>query len=88
LETAINSSGIRRVPGTDNINKELWKYGSQKLKTKTLKIFNDIWKAGRTPEEWETALTVNIFQKGTKVSVKTIEEFQYCLQHINYTGKF
>jgi sorting nexin-29 len=29
-------------------------------------LFNDIWNAGRTPEEWETALIVNIFKTGDK----------------------
>jgi hypothetical protein len=86
LENALDSSGNRKAPCIDNINMELWKYGSQKLKIRMLQLFNDIWNAGRTPEEWKIALVVNIFKKGDK-SVKTTEEFHYCQQHMNYIGK-
>jgi hypothetical protein len=31
-----------------------------------LHLFNEIWNEGRTPEEWNTAETINIHKKGNK----------------------
>jgi hypothetical protein len=64
LENALNSSGNKKASGIDNINMELRKYRSQKLKIRMLQLYNDTWNAGRTPEEWEMALVVNIFKNG------------------------
>jgi hypothetical protein len=66
LENALNYSGNMKASGIDNISMDLQKYGSRKLKIRLLQLINDIWNVGRTPEEWETAVIVNIFKKGDK----------------------
>jgi hypothetical protein len=52
LENALRMSKNREAPEIDEINMELIKYASIKLKI-FIQLFNDIWNVGKIPEEWK-----------------------------------
>lgn len=45
---------------------ELWKYCGKQFKTVLRYFVNNIWKQGRFPKEWETALVINSCNRGDK----------------------
>jgi hypothetical protein len=63
LEAAIENSKNRKSEGLDSIPMELWKYSGEKMKILLLHFFINLWKQGRVPKEWETALMINIYKK-------------------------
>ena len=66
LETAMEKLKNRRAPGTDGLNMELFKYGSQKLKRRLIQLFNDIWSLGYIPNDWKIAKIINIYKNGDR----------------------
>jgi hypothetical protein len=63
LEEAIKNSKNRKSAGLDSIPMQLWKYSGKKMKKLLLHFFNNLWKQGIVPKEWETALMINIYKK-------------------------
>jgi hypothetical protein len=66
LDQVLQKAKNRKSPGLDNINVELFKYGGQKLRETLLHLFNNIWKQRTTPSDWEEALIINIYKKGSR----------------------
>jgi hypothetical protein len=64
LEQAIKNSKNRKSAGPDNIPMELWQNFGKNMKKLLLRFFNNLWKQGTVPKEWETALMINIYKKG------------------------
>jgi hypothetical protein len=66
LDLVLKKAKNRKSPGIDNLNVELFKYGSTLLKTKLLQLFNNVWHNLQIPKDWETGIVVNIHKKGPK----------------------
>jgi hypothetical protein len=64
----------RKATGIDEINMELIKYASTKLKKRLIQLLNAIWNLGKTPEDWKIARIDNIHKKETKENAQIIVE--------------
>ena len=63
LNNILKRAKNRKEPGSDEINMDLIKYGSQKFKKVMVQVLNDIWNTGCIPNEWKMAEIVNIHKK-------------------------
>jgi hypothetical protein len=60
----------------------------KKMEKRLLHFFNNLWKQGIVPKEWETAFMINIYKKGKAIYATVTEEFPYYLQNQKYMRKF
>jgi hypothetical protein len=63
LETVLNKLKNGKASGEDSIPSELYKYASEKFKTRLLKILNDTYVSGKTPTEWNCVIVLPIYKK-------------------------
>jgi hypothetical protein len=68
LDYVLKKGKNRKSPGIDNLNVELFKYGSALLKSKLLHLFNNIWHNLQVPKDWETRIVINIHKKALKIT--------------------
>ena len=61
---AINRLKNNKSPGNDEITGEMIKGGGEIVAKELHKIINEVWKEGRTPEEWKKSILVILHKKG------------------------
>jgi hypothetical protein len=64
----------RKSSCIDNLNVELFKYGSALLKNRLLQLFDNVWHYVQTPKGRETGIVINIHKKALRIAVINIEE--------------
>src|SRR6218665_4052132 len=64
---AINRLKNNKSPGNDEITGEMIKGGGEIVAKELHKIINEVWKEGRTPEEWKKSILVILHKKGNTI---------------------
>ena len=64
VEMAVQKLKNYKVPGTDNIPAELFKYGGNELVKHLHTIIKDIWQKEKMPTEWNVSIICPIYRKG------------------------
>jgi hypothetical protein len=77
LETTIKALKPRKSPGSDGINNEVYKHAAKCFLHKFLNFLNICWVYGNIPEEWRTAIVIQIHKKETEIIQITIEVLVY-----------
>jgi len=62
-ETAIKALKVRKSPGSDGVNNELYKHAPKSFLHKFLNFLNVCCIYGDIPEEWRSAIVVPIHKK-------------------------
>jgi len=66
LETTTKALKVRKSPGSDGINNELYKHAPKIFLHKFFNFLNVFWIYGDIPEEWRTAIVIPIHKKGAR----------------------
>jgi hypothetical protein len=66
LMEVIKNIKSRKLPGSDGISNELFKYALKSFLFKFLDSLNICWICGHIPEEWRTQVIVPIHKKATE----------------------
>lgn len=72
----------RKTSGKDEINLELIKYASDRVKTRMCDIFNICWYTLKIPQDWNTAIVKPIFKKGNRKDLNNYRGI--CLLNTSY----
>ena len=70
VENAIRQLKYGKAPGIDGIHSELLSYGGRPIAEQLLKLFNQILRTGKIPENFKKAIIVVIFKKGDRLQCK------------------
>ena len=63
LEITIKALKVKKSPGSDGINNELYKHAPKNCPHKFLNFLNVCWIYWDIPEEWRTAIVIPIHKK-------------------------
>jgi len=66
LETILIKLKNWKASGEDNTPTELYKYASEKFKTRLLKFWNEFYLSGSTPAEWNCVTVLPVYKKGDR----------------------
>ena len=66
LKTILNKLKHWEASGEDNTPSELYKYASEKFKTRLLKFWNEIYVSGSTPADWNCVTVLPVCKKGIR----------------------
>jgi len=73
IPTTIKTLKSTKSPGSDGINKELYKHAPKRFLHKFLNFLNVCWIYGDIPKEWRTSVVIPIHKKETEIMQITIE---------------
>ncbi len=66
VNKAIKRVAIKKAPGGDEIDPEIWKYASIEVQQGVLHLFNKVWSRGEIPADWKEAIVIPIYNNGDK----------------------
>jgi hypothetical protein len=82
-ETIMKGCNSKTPPGTDNLNMEMYKYASQKIKLRFDQfIILDTYNCIR--EQWRTAVVAPLFRKGNSPDCTNYRGVRPCNAHTKY----
>ena len=66
LTAAFASTRENKAPGSCGIPAKVWKRGGKRLQEKLHELIVDIWRKEQMPQNWNDAIIVPIFKKGSR----------------------
>ncbi len=79
---------MRKAPGGDDIETEVWKNASTELKMGLLDLYNKVWKEGEIPGDLMEAVIILIYKNKERNTLRTIEGSLYYVLHIKYLQRY